>query len=178
MIASFSTHLRVPGSFTDRFEELEDSVNTVQADGLTAFNDSMYELANDDFDAPALARKVVVVITDGNDSVSRRSFREAMDSVLRNNVTVYTISVRDRKSLYPAECLSEMSASTGGHSYELKNLKNLKSAFEQIDDDLRSYYVAAYRAPDYDKTSFHALTVQLAAKGLNVQNKKGYFRTE
>lgn len=178
LIADFNTRLHVPTSFTSNIDQLEQSVQAMRAEGLTSFNDSVYELAKNDLNRPTNARKVVVIITDGHDSVSRRTFQEALDSVLSSDVTVYTISIEDKKSLYPAKCLSQISAQTGGHSYVLKNLKKLKTAFDQIDSDLRTYYVAAYRAPERDRSNFHALKVQVAAQGLSVQNKKGYFRSE
>jgi len=178
LIAGFSTHLIVPGSFTKHFDQLEDSVRSLHAGGLTALNDSIFELAADDFIGASTARKVLIVITDGYDSVSRRNFKDAMNSVLRSDVTVYTISIRDKKSLEPAACLAELSALTGGHSYVMKDLRKVKDAFSQIDADLRTYYVATYRAPDRDRASFHALNVKLDTAGLSVQNRKGYFREE
>jgi Ca-activated chloride channel homolog len=178
MIANFNTHLNLPSSFTNRFDQLEDSVRAMRSEGLTALNDSLYELTSKDFNQTTSARKVVVVITDGHDSVSQRTFTSALDSVLRHDVTVYTVSILDKKSLDPDSCLARLTTETGGHSYVLKNLKKLKSAFDQIDADLRTYYVAAYRAPEHDNSAFHAVNVQVATSGLHVQNRKGYFRSE
>jgi Ca-activated chloride channel homolog len=177
MIAGFNSHLKKPGTFTSRFNELEDFVSSMKAEGLTAFNDSIFELAND-FDESRGARKVVIVITDGHDTVSAHTFSDARDSVLRKDVTVYTISINDKRALDPAASLADLSSQTGGHSYVLKDLKHLKQAFSQIDTDLRTSYVAAYRAPEGNRTPFHAINVQLSAKNLSVQNKKGYFRSE
>ena len=177
MIAGFSNHLNKPGTFTGNFNQLEDFVSSIAAGGLTAFNDSVLELANE-FDESRGARKVFIVIGDGHDTVSAHTFSDARDSLLRKDVTVYTISINDRKALDPAAALADLSAQTGGHSYVLKDLKHLKQAFSQIDTDLRTSYVAAYRAPAGKHTPFHAINVQLTAKNLSVQNKKGYFRLE
>ncbi len=177
MIAGFNTHPQLAGTFTSHFDELEDSIRFIKPEGLTALNDSIFELANR-FGASTQARKVVILISDGHDTVSARTFKDAQDSVLRKDVAVYTISINDKKSLYPAPCLAELSSQTGGHSYILKDLRNLKQAFSQIDTELRTYYVAAYRAPDHDHATFHSVNVQIAAKNLSVQNKKGYFRSE
>ena len=177
MIAGLSTHLRAPGSFTNRTDELENSVRTMKAEGLTAFNDAIFELANK-FENSSAARKVVIVVSDGHDTVSAHTFHDAHDSVLRNDVTIYTISINDKKALDPAPCLDQLSSETGGHSYVLKDLRHLKQAFDQIDTDLRTYYVASYRAPEHDRAAFHSVDVRLAAHNLNVQNKKGYFRSE
>jgi VWFA-related protein len=177
MIAGFSNHLQQPGTFTNRFDELEDFVSSMKAGGLTAFNDSIMQLAND-FDESRGARKVVIVVSDGHDTVSAHTFADARDSVLHKDVTVYTISINDKKALDPAASLADLSGQTGGHSYVLKDLKHLKQAFSQIDTDLRTSYVAAYRAPAGNRTPFHAIKVQLSAKNLSVQSKKGYFRQE
>jgi VWFA-related protein len=177
MIAGFNSHLRKQGALTNRFDQLEDSVRSMKAEGLTAFYDSVFELANE-FDESRSARKVVIVVSDGHDTVSAHTFSDARDSVLRKDVAVYTISINDKKALDPDPSLANLSSQTGGHSYVLKDLKHLKQAFNQIDTDLRTSYVAAYRAPDTGRTPFHAINVQLSAKNLNVQNKKGYFRQE
>jgi VWFA-related protein len=177
MIAGFSNHLQQPGTFTNRFAELEDFVSSMKAGGLTAFNDSIMQLAND-FDESRGARKVVIVVSDGHDTVSAHTFADARDSVLHKDVTVYTISINDKKALDPAAALADLSGQTGGHSYVLKDLKHLKQAFSQINTDLRTSYVAAYRAPGGNRTPFHAIKVQLSAKNLSVQSKKGYFRQE
>ena len=177
MIAGFSSHLNKPGTFTSRFEELEHFVSSMKSGGLTAFNDSIFELAND-FDESRGARKVVIIVSDGHDTVSAHTFTDARDSVLRKDVTIYTISINDKKALDPSASLAELSGQTGGHSYVLKDLKHLKQAFSQIDTDLRTSYVAAYRAPAGSRTPFHAIKVQLSATNLSVQNKKGYFRSE
>jgi VWFA-related protein len=177
MIAGFSNRLQQPGTFTNRFDELEDFVSSMKAGGLTAFNDSILQLA-DDFDESRGARKVVIVVSDGHDTVSAHTFADARDSVFHKDVTVYTISINDKKALEPAVALADLSGQTGGHSYVLKDLKHLKQAFSQIDTDLRTSYVAAYRAPGGNRTPFHAINVQLSAKNLSVQSKKGYFRSE
>jgi len=177
MIAGFNTHPKISGSFTNHFDHLEDSVRSMKAEGLTALNDSLYELASD-FEGSTSARKVVILISDGHDTVSARTFNDARENVLRQDVTIFTISINDKKSLYPCACLNDLSSQTGGRSYTLKDLRNLKQTFTQIDSDLRTYYVAAYRAPEQGRSRFHAVNVQLAAKNLTVQNKKGYFRPE
>ena len=177
MIAGLSTHLRAPSSFTNRADELEQSVQGMKAEGLTAFNDAIFELSKR-FENSSSARKVVIVVSDGHDTVSAHTFRDASDSVLLNDVTVYTISINDKKALDPAPCLNQLSSETGGKSYVLKDLRHMGHAFEQIDSDLRTYYVASYRAPDHDRSAYHSVNVQLAAHSLTVQNKKGYFRSE
>ncbi len=176
MIAGFGTHLKAQGNFTNHFDQLESSVESIKAEGLTAFNDSLFTLS-DRFEPSINSRKVIIIISDGNDTVSAHTFSDARESLLKKDVAIYTISVVDKKSMAPADCLTKLSADTGGHSYFLKDLKHLKQAFSQIDSDLRTYYVAAYRTPDH-RQGFHSVNVQLAAHDLNVQNKKGYFRQE
>jgi len=177
MIAGLSSRLISPRSFTNRPEELEDFVQSMKPDGLTAFNDSVFELAAR-FDSASNARKVVVIVSDGHDTVSAHTFSDARDSVLRRDVTVYTISINDKKALDPAPVLQQLSGETGGQSYVLKDLRHMKQAFDQIDTDLRTYYVAAYRAPERDRAAFHSVNVQITAKNVTIQNKKGYFRSE
>jgi VWFA-related protein len=176
MIAGFNTHLNTQGTFTAHFDQLESSVQSIKAEGLTAFNDSLFTLANS-FAPAASSRKVIIIISDGNDTVSAHTFNDARESLLKKDVAVYTISVVDKKSMNPAACLNQLSAETGGHSYFLKDIRHLKETFAQIDSDLRTYYVAAYRSPDR-REGFHSVNVQLAARDLHVQSKKGYFRQE
>jgi Ca-activated chloride channel homolog len=176
MVAGFGTHLEMHGTFTGHFDELESSVQSIKAAGLTAFNDSLFTLSRN-FESSSTARRVIVIISDGNDTVSAHTFNDAREALLKKDVAIYTISVTDKKSMAPAACLEQLSGETGGHSYFLKDLRKLKQAFAQIDSDLRTYYVAAYRSPDH-REGFHSVDVQLAAHDLHVQSKKGYFRQE
>lgn len=176
LIAGFNSHLVAPTAFTGDIARLRASVDSIQAGGLTGFNDALYELANGFF--PSVdrnsARNVLVILSDGYDTVSIHTLRDALDASLARNITIYTVSVLDKKAPVPARSLRELSDKTAGDSLQLERRKDLDKTFKLIDAELRSYFVATYKAGHRDG-AFHSLAVRLARKDLTAQTRVGYF---
>ena len=127
-------------------------------------------------------RKAIILLTDGEDVGSRARINEAIAAAQKSNVMVYTILIADRGfyaglgySGYSA--MKKMTEETGGRLIDVgNNGKKLEAAFQQIEDELRTQYVASY-TPTNTKMdgSFRALSVQCSGGGAKVQVRKGYF---
>jgi VWFA-related protein len=129
-------------------------------------------------------RKAIILLTDGEDQGSRVKINEAIAAAQKSNVIIYTILIADRGfyggfgmgySGYSA--MKKMTEETGGRLIDVgNNGKKLEAAFEQIEDELRTQYVASY-TPSNTKLdgSFRRLSVECRGDGLKVQVRKGYF---
>jgi VWFA-related protein len=127
-------------------------------------------------------RKAMILLTDGEDEGSRTKINESIAAANRSNVIVYTILIADRGfyggfgySGYSA--MKKMTEETGGRLIDVgNNGKKLEAAFQQIEDELRTQYVASY-TPSNTKMdgSFRKLSVECRGDGLKVQVRKGYF---
>ncbi|MGD0098126.1 MAG: VWA domain-containing protein, partial [Terracidiphilus sp.] len=129
-------------------------------------------------------RKAMILLTDGEDEGSRAKITEAIAAAQKNNVIVYTILIADR-GFYGGfgmgytgySAMKRMTEETGGRLIDVgNNGKKLEAAFQQIEDELRTQYVASY-TPSNTKLdgSFRRLSVECKGDGLKVQVRKGYF---
>ncbi|MGD0831407.1 MAG: VWA domain-containing protein [Terracidiphilus sp.] len=129
-------------------------------------------------------RKALIMLTDGEDQGSRVKLEEAIESAQKANVIVYVILIADVHS-YLEQGMSytgyspmkKMTEETGGRLIDVgNNGKKLEAAFAQIEEELRSQYLASYR-PTNTKIdgSFRKLAVECRGDGLKVQVRKGYY---
>ena len=127
-------------------------------------------------------RKAMILLTDGEDEGSDHKIGEAIAAAQRSNVMVYVILIADRGfyggfgySGYSA--MKRLTDETGGRLIDVgNNGKKLEAAFQQIEDELRTQYVATY-TPTNTKLdgSFRRLEVSCKGDGLKVQARRGYF---
>lgn len=128
-------------------------------------------------------RKAMILLTDGEDQGSRTKLDEAIASAERSNVIVYVILLADR-GFYGSwgygghSSMKRLTSETGGRLIDVgNNGDKLEAAFRQIEDELRTQYVASYTPTNtrLDDT-FRRLDVD-CGNGRNVQVRKGYFAT-
>jgi len=127
-------------------------------------------------------RKAMILLTDGQDQGSRVKINEAIAAAQKSNVIIYTILIADRdfyrESNYSGySAMKKMTEETGGRLIDVgNNGKKLEAAFQQIEDELRTQYVASYTSTNtkLDGT-FRKLSVECRGDGMKVQVRKGYF---
>ncbi len=129
-------------------------------------------------------RKAMILLTDGEDQGSRTKINEAIAAAEKSNVIVYTILIADRGfygefSYSGYSAMKKMTEETGGRLIDVgNNGKKLEAAFQQIEDELRTQYVASYTSSNTKMDgSFRKLSVECRGDGLKVQVRKGYFAT-
>jgi VWFA-related protein len=123
-------------------------------------------------------RRVIILLTDGQDTSSRIKEREAIERTWRNEIIMYAIGIGDPGwGGINQGTLKKMTAETGGRAFFPRNEEDLDKAFSQIDEDLRSQYVVAYQTSNEARDgSFR--TIQLKVKNrkeLTVRHRRGYF---
>jgi len=157
------------------------TIPTIGAPKGTLLYDAVYLAANQKM-SQETGRKAMILLTDGEDQGSRTKLNEAIAAAQRSNVIVYTILIADRGfyggfgySGYSA--MKKMTEETGGRLIDVgNNGKKLEAAFQQVEDELRTQYVASY-TPTNTKLdgSFRKLSVECRGDGMKVQVRKGYF---
>ncbi|MEN3335627.1 MAG: hypothetical protein V7641_4992 [Blastocatellia bacterium] len=144
--------------------------------GSTAIWDAVYSVSNDLLKREA-GRRVIILITDGEDTSSAVKLRDAIERTWRNEVIVYAIGIGDPAYGVNSGVLKKITQETGGRAFFPRSEADLDKAFAQIDEDLRSQYVLAYTPANGAKDgSFR--TIQLRVKNqkdLNVRHRRGYF---
>jgi VWFA-related protein len=128
-------------------------------------------------------RKAMIILTDGEDEGSRTKIADAIGAAQRSNVIIYVILIADREGYFSQglgysgySAAKRISDETGGRLIDVgNNGPKLQAAFEQIQEELRTQYVATY-TPTNTKLdgSFRHIAVD-CGEGTKVQVRKGYY---
>lgn len=110
--------------------------------GSTAIWDSVWS-AVDSFKNNADARRAIVVLTDGDDTNSRRKMRDAVAHAAAAKVAIFSIGIAGNYTLDRSR-LRDLSDETGGLAFFPKKVSELDGVFEQITNSLKSRYVLSY----------------------------------
>jgi Ca-activated chloride channel homolog len=160
-------------------------VRTVQSfgkpRGATALFDTVAAAA--DYLQPQKMRRILVIVSDGGDTVSDIDFDEALARVLADDCQVYSVQTGNSENvnlhdLAGERRLQEFAAQTGGAVYVPHNNAELSEAFSQIAADLSQQYVISYYPSTSDPRDGRFRTVTLTVKtrpGLRVRTRKGYY---
>ena len=162
----FSEEVSEVVPFTSDLKKIDAGIDRVRNGSATALYDAVF------LGSQALSRrqgrKVMVVITDGGDTVSQVNYKEALRAAQESEAIIYSIIIvpieasagRDTGGEH---ALIQISADTGGKYYYATSLPQLDDAFQKISDELRTQYLLAYYPSQrYSDSEFRQLRVDLA----------------
>jgi len=181
LIISFDSGVDLLQDFTDNPEKLADAVRKIRAGGGTSLYDAIY-LAVTQKLAGQQGRKIVILITDGDDNSSRISLTETLEAAQRNEVTIYAISTNSTAYFGSKEqergdkTLKKFAEETGGKPFFPLKIQDLASSFLDIHDELRSQYQIGYRPSNarMDGT-FRRIRVDIGDKRFKARARTGYY---
>jgi Ca-activated chloride channel family protein len=200
-LMTFDDGPQIIKDFSGDTGDLRDTILKQRAGGGTALYDAVYAASQELLNKSPLppgpntdVRRVLVVISDGDDNSSNRSRGAAVEMAQRAGVIIYSIStstewvnVDDERD--PAKrvnrkyekgegdhVLEQLAQETGGRAFFPYRVDDLGQSFLDIGDELRHQYALAYspgnRAPD---GRFHTIRIQVGRKDLIVRSRKGYY---
>ncbi|HYH84916.1 MAG TPA: VWA domain-containing protein [Pyrinomonadaceae bacterium] len=128
-------------------------------------------------------RRAIILLTDGVDTSSRLKMSEAVDAALKADAIVYAIGIGDSFSFDGVDegSVRKIAERTGGRAYFPRNEDDLRVAFGQIQDELRSQYLIAYspsnKAKDgtFRKVQIEVMNPELRKQNLRLTYRQGYF---
>jgi len=186
-VMEFSDSVREIVSFTNDKRQIEDGLGKLQHGDATALYDAIY-LASQRLGETSAAggrRRVLVLITDGGDTVHGMRYGQAVEQALREGVMVYSlivvpIAADAGRNTGGEHALMQMAEDTGGKFFYVESARDLAPAFEKVSEDLRTQYVLGYYAPERTVRSradgYRALKVELADKnGISLRYRSGYY---
>jgi VWFA-related protein len=152
----------------------------------TLLYDSVYQVSNQKLSRET-GRKAIIILTDGQDEGSEHKLADAVEAAQKANVIIYGILIADRFQYgnfgfgYSGDfALKKMADETGGRMIDVgNNGKKLEAAFAQIEDELRTQYVASY-TPTNAKIDGKFRRIGVDCKSdqgdkLKVQVRQGYY---
>lgn len=133
--------------FTNNLKRIDQGIDQVRVGAATAMYDALYLGARALLDRQG--RKVIVIITDGGDTVSKIDYPEALRSALEAEAIVYPIIVVPIASdagrdVGGEHALIQLAHDTGGKFYYADSLPRVRHAFQKISEELRTQYLVAY----------------------------------
>jgi VWFA-related protein len=153
-------------------------VPTAQNQAGTVLYDAVF-LAADERLRREAGRKVIILITDGEDYGSRVSLQKAIEAAQKSDAIIYGIFYADYRYGGNQGVLKRMAEETGGRVYDVGRDANLNSIFKQIQDDLRAQYSISYSPVNSKKDgSYRKLEIKMSNKDYKVQARKGYYAIE
>ena len=194
-LMTFDNEPQVIQDYTSSVDQLTSAIEQQRAGGGTALNDAIYMAAQKLAHPPVPVgpetevRRVIVVISDGDDNLSDRALADAIDASIRSEVAVFTVSTStdwlaiddaSRPSKYHVEggdkVLQEFADQTGGHAFFPYRVDDLAQSFLDIGTELRSQYFIAYAPANPPPAGvYRKIQVETDRKGLTVRTRKGYY---
>ncbi|HKG15262.1 MAG TPA: VWA domain-containing protein [Pyrinomonadaceae bacterium] len=152
-----------------------------RAEGATALFDTIAAAA--DYLQPEKTRKVIVIVSDGTDTISDLDFDQTLARVLADDCQVYAVQTGNSPSanlrdLAGERRLQEFAAQTGGEVFIPHSNAELNAAFNQIAADLSQQYVLSYYPDSAEPRDgrFRSFTLNIKTRpNLRVRTRKGYY---
>ena len=181
LVISFDSGVDLLQDFTDDPEKLADKVRKIRAGGGTSLYDAIYLAVNQKL-AGQSGRRIVILITDGDDNSSRVSLTETLEAAQKNDVTIYAISTNSAAFFGSKEqergdkTLKKFSEETGGKPFFPLKIQDLASSFLDIHDELRSQYQIGYRTSNARQDgTFRRIRIDIADKRYKARARSGYY---
>jgi Ca-activated chloride channel family protein len=180
-IFQFATVVRQLTPFTNKMSEIDRGLGQLRGDWATAVYDAVIE-GSQKLGARQ-GRKILVLVSDGDDTAKSSTYADALEAALRNEVTIYSlidvpIEASAGRDLGGEHALIALSEQTGG-KYFYVGEGGLDKAFAQVSDDLRTQYLIGYYPRNQEPgRDFHRITVTIpraATDVYNLRNKVGYY---
>ena len=180
-LIEFDTFVTELAGFTNKVAMIDHGLDRMHGGGGTALYDAIY------LGSKALGRKdgrkVLVLVTDGGDTVKGSTYDDALEQALRNEVMIYSIidvpiEASAGRDLGGENALIQLSQDTGGKHFYV-NEGGLDKAFSQVSDDLRTQYLIGYYPRNQEPgRAFHRIEVTIpraASDSFNIRHKTGYY---
>jgi VWFA-related protein len=141
----------------------------VTAGGQTAIIDGIYAAMmtaqSED------GRPLVMVFTDGRDTVSWLRTDELIQATKRSGAVVYTVASGPARQW---AFMKDLAAATGGRAIALESTRKVRTEFARILTEFRSRYVLSFSPTGVSDSGYHTVTVRSKRKGIEIQARPGY----
>jgi Ca-activated chloride channel family protein len=201
-LMSFDDEPQVLQGFTGDTGQLRDQILRTRAGGGTAVYDAIIEACTRELshpprppgDQPDVVRRVMILISDGEDNLSTHTRTEAIEMAQRTSVVIYTISTsiqwvtlddpskeRTGNRKYHLtdgdKILQQLAEETGGRAFYPYHVDDLDQSFQDIGEELRNQYTLSYNPTNHGiDGKYHKIRIETPEHpGYQVNARRGYF---
>ena len=140
-------YLDLDKDFTNSVPELKEALERIDSRGSTAMRDAILG-SLDHLKKASKDKKVLLVVTDGEDNASRNSLEKIFFFFDKSYTVIYTIGLlgqeNKKESKRARKVLEQIAAASGGLAYFPENVDDVHSICEQVAHDIRNQYILAY----------------------------------
>lgn len=173
-VMTFADEPQLAVPFTHDIEVLRGGLAEIVAEGETALWDGIVHALH--YLGGLEGRRAMVVITDGEDSISGFSFDEALEYAARSQVAIYPIALKNgARSVQARSALTRLAEQTGGRMFEIERPSGLERIYATIEEELHSQYLLAYQSSQSEGDEFREVEIEVARPGLQVRAAPGYY---
>ena len=180
-VVNYNDELYLDQDFTAQVPLLREALQKVEARGGTALYDAVMASADHLEKGGKRQKKVLLVVTDGEDNESTHTLEEAVQAVQgENGPTVYAIGILgdDRGKKRAKRALERLALETGGIAFFPENLNEVDEISRQVAHDIRNQYTIGYK-PSRPQSEGGFRTVKVEARQgknkLEVRTRSGYY---
>jgi VWFA-related protein len=201
-LMTFDDEPQVIQEFTNDTGALRDHILRTRAGGGTAVYDAIYDACQNQLshpprppgDQPDVVRRVMILISDGEDNLSTHTRSEAIEMAQRTSVVIYSISTstqwvtlddpnkeqsgnRKYHLTEGDQILKSLAEETGGRAFFPYHVDDLDQSFQDISEELRNQYSLAYDPTNHAFDGrYHKILVETPEhKGFQVRARRGYY---
>ncbi len=201
-VMTFDDEPQLLTGFTGDTGSLRDHILRTRAGGGTAVYDAIYTACNTQLnhpprppgDQPDVVRRVMILISDGEDNLSTHTRAEAIEMAQRTSVVIYTISTSTQwitlddpskeksgnRKYHLTEgdkILQDLADETGGRAFYPYHVDDLDQSFQDIGEELRNQYSIAYNPANHALDGrYHNIKIDVPDhKGYQVRARRGYY---
>ena len=180
LLITFDSAIELVQDYTDNAEFLAKAIRQVRPGGGTKMFDGIYLACQEKLKAEA-GRKVMILISDGDDNLSLGTLTGTLEMAQKSDVSIYTISTNSSgffgiTAPKADKVLKRLAEDTGGRAFFPFKAEDLSESFQDISAELRSQYSVAYRSSNPARDgSFRSVKIETDRKNLRVKARKGYY---
>ena len=185
LLITFDSAIELVQDYTDNPEVLAKAIRQVRPGGGTKMLDALYLACQEKLKSET-GRKLIILISDGDDNLSLETVNSTLEMAQRSDVAIFTISTNSSgffglTAPKADKLLKRLADETGGRAFFPSNERDLQDAFAQIQRDLREQYLVAYspsnkaRDGSYRKIEIQVITPEMREKNLKLTYRPGYF---
>jgi VWFA-related protein len=180
LLITFDSAIELVQDYTDNPEVLAKAIRQVRPGGGTKMLDALYLACQEKLKSET-GRKLIILISDGDDNLSLETVNSTLEMAQRSDVAIFTISTNSSgffglTAPKADKLLKRLADETGGRAFFPFKAEDLSQSFQDIAAELRSQYSLAYRSSNVNRDgTFRAIKIEPERKNLKVKSRKGYY---
>ena len=175
-IYRFDSEIKLVQAFSNS-RDIAEAVFDLKAYGMTKMNDAIYQAAVD-LSKRDEKRRAIILLSDGQDTLSSRSAEKALKAAMSADIAIYTIDmspIGDTKRAQNQGALKNLAEKSGGTFVSTPGGAAMREAFEKIVEDLGVQYTLGYSPLNAKKDGkWRAIELRVAKPNLTIRTRKGY----